>query len=221
MRALDLDDLGRFHSGKSSARAIFWGNLWVDPAATRDCGMPPGAYCGFDSQSDAEAALFLNPFFLTTDVVKIQVPWPLKGMLVQSLVHALLHGSVMHRRLSVEERCENAMTALAALDLAKALSHDVETKNGWRKGSAFLPVETMRNSQQLAGFICSMCRSVPENMPLRPWCLTEGPMEQFFGLLRSQQPSMQLNVRCLTCLTGHARIVRKYLHGKVITLSLL
>lgn len=49
---------------RSHCRTLYVGKFWLDPSATRDLGMMPGAFCGFDRQSDAQAAMFLNPYHL-------------------------------------------------------------------------------------------------------------------------------------------------------------
>lgn len=49
---------------RSGCRTIWFGNYWTDSSAGRDLGMMPSAFGGFDSQSDHQAAVFLNPYFL-------------------------------------------------------------------------------------------------------------------------------------------------------------
>ncbi len=49
---------------RTSARTIWFGRFWSDASACRDLGMMPAAFCGFDSQSDYQSAIFLNPYHL-------------------------------------------------------------------------------------------------------------------------------------------------------------
>ena len=180
---------------RSHKRTLMVGNLFVDAAGCRDYSMPPGAFCGHDPQSDVECAVFLNPFFLVEDENGHSVPWALRGLLVINLIMALLQSSVLHKKLTVAQRVENAMTAHAFLDLATALALEYEVAMGLARGSCWLPPVTVRNLQQLAGFICIMAKTIPDGMAWRPFDMTEAPLEQFFGLLRSQYASCQLTVR--------------------------
>ena len=185
---------------RSHVRTLYMGSFAVDFAACRDNGMPCGAYCGFDSQSDVEGALFLNPFFLLKEMPDDpnqakEVPWSLRGALLLNLLQAMLQASVMSQDLSVEQRLENAMCAHCLLDLCRLIAIDREVQHGVPKGSYFLPAVTVKNLQNLAGFIAILCKTIPEEQPFCPWRLCERPMETYFGLLRSQMPTSQLSVR--------------------------
>ena len=193
---------GPYHIAKNIAakfrghmRTIMLGSFAVDVSATRDQGMPPSAFNGFDAQSDMQAAVFYNPFYLVDELEKPRVPWALKGTLLLNVLEALLLSSILHKRLSVQQRCENAMTAHTLLDIFKMLSLEHEDTYGFARGSCFIPAMTMKNMMELAGFIVIQCMSVPEGYAFRPWASTELPIEQFFGLVRGQFSSAQVSVR--------------------------
>ena len=85
---------------RSHSRTIMIGVYMVDCSATRDLGMPPSAYNGYDGQSDLQAAMFLNPYHYVESAQVPTVPWALKGALLLNLFQALLQSSVMHRSLT-------------------------------------------------------------------------------------------------------------------------
>ena len=41
---------------------MYFGRYFADPVAALDLHMPPGAFVGYDGQSDREAATFLNGY---------------------------------------------------------------------------------------------------------------------------------------------------------------
>ena len=102
----------------------------------------------------------------------------------------------MHRQMSTAQRCENALsTSHVLIDMFKLLSLEHEDSFGLARGSSFLPAITAKTMQEMAAFMVIMCMSLPKGFSLRPWASTELPIEQYFGLLRSQFSSSQLSVR--------------------------
>ena len=45
---------------RSTCRTIHVGRYWCDCSAALDMNLPPGAYIGYDAQSDRECATLLN-----------------------------------------------------------------------------------------------------------------------------------------------------------------
>jgi len=141
---------------RSHVRCIYVGAFPVDYSATRDLGCPPGAWSGVDSQSDVQAALFLNPYFLIAEVPGVnaegtfqppEVPWSLRGALLINLVQSLVQSAVMHQKLSVAQRLENSMTCHVLLDICRLLSHEREQQWSLPRGSCFLATQTVKNLQ--------------------------------------------------------------------------
>ena len=168
--------------------------------------MPPGPFAGFDKQSDREAALFLSPYFLLLeeDVSRsdcrdgddgaLRIPWSLRGSLLMNLLGALVQSSVMHRRLTRIERVENAFTAHVLLDLGQMLAFQREEQFKLRRQSCFLASATKTHLQELCAGIVIACKEC-QDVIFKPWHWSEMPVEQWFGLIRSQFRSSQVSVR--------------------------
>ena len=193
-------------AARSSCRTLYFGQYWCDMCTAQGEGLSPGAFAGFDKQSDREAAMFLNPFHLvhlddeaSLDFgnlsADINIPWSLRGSLLFNLTGALLQASVMHRDMNNETRLECAMTSHVILDLAQYLAHQREADWGLRKNTLWLQPITQQNMQQLAGCMAIMLKSLPRNYIFTPWKMCELSLEQFFGLIRSQHQTCQLSVR--------------------------
>ena len=56
---------------RSPSRTIYFGRVFTDIAGTLDLAMPPGAFVGYDGQSDSEAASLLNPFHYIATLVSV------------------------------------------------------------------------------------------------------------------------------------------------------
>ena len=183
---------GKFRGHK---RTVYIGKYVVDTSACRDMHMPPSAYCGYDAQSDLQAAMFLNPWYLVSDMDDPHVPWCLRGTLLLNMIHALIHSAVLHRGLSVSQRLENVLVGHTLLNIGKMISLEIEDSNGMARGSAFIPGITKKNLEELCGFVAIQCCTLPGAFVWRPFSSTELPIEQFFGLVRSQFTSSQVGVR--------------------------
>eukprot|EP00439_Symbiodinium_sp_Y106_P065706 s286_g10.t1 len=111
-----------------SPKTIRYGRFFCDWSATLDLSMPPGAYQGYELQSDVEAASFLNAFHLVVDLRsspdEIRIPWALTGALLLNLTVCLITGAVFHPGLSQSVRLENALTGYVLLDLGQMLADD-------------------------------------------------------------------------------------------------
>ena len=85
---------------RSAARAVYFGRFWADFSAALDLKLPPDPFQGYDPQSDKEAALFLNPYFLITElcssVSDVRVPWSLTGAMLIDLLLTLATTAVLH-----------------------------------------------------------------------------------------------------------------------------
>ena len=136
--------------------------------------MMPSAFCGFDAQSDAEAAIFLNPWHLVKlpspdspgdsehSEPDFSIPWCLRGALLSNLCAGLMQSSVMHRNLSLSSRLELALTSFTILDIAQMMAYDREKSWGLRKGACFFDAITVGNMKDLVGCIAIItnCASV-------------------------------------------------------------
>lgn len=180
---------------RSHSRTIMFGSFAVDMAGARDLGMPPGPYNGVDAQSDVHCALYMNPYYLVEDDENPRVAWSLRGSLLMNLLAGLLHSSVMHRQMTVSQRCENAMSAHVLLDLAKILSLEHEDELGLPRGSSFISQITKKNLQELASFVVIQALSLVPGYVWTPWRMTELPLEQWFGALRGRFATSQMSVR--------------------------
>ena len=184
---------------RSPARTIRFGKYFVDFSACLDLKMPPGAFQGYDGQSDLEAASFFNSFHYITDLVPdvagVQVPWSLVGALLMNLTSCLAVSAVFHPGLSTRQRLENCLTSFVLLDLGAMEADKACGELGLQKGSCWLHRVTQTNVQQLVGMITVACASVGPDSPWYPWRSSELPLEQWFGYLRGQFPSSQMTIR--------------------------
>lgn len=163
--------------------------------------MMPSAYCGYDGQSDAQAAMLLNPWHtvhIQPDAVNAadaSIPWCLRGALLTNCVLSLLQSAVMHRKLSLETRLENALCTHILLDLGRMMSLEREKDLGVKRGSLFFDSATIRNLKNLVGCVAIVAASLPDGYAFKPWKMCELPLEWHFGMLRGQYTSAQMSVR--------------------------
>ena len=196
---------------RSPCRSIVIGAFTVDMAGARDFNLPPASFCGYDPQSDLHAALYLSPFFLVDDDNQPVIPWALQGASLMNLIISLVQSAVQHENMTVLQRLENAMACHFILDLAKIVSLYHEDQFALPRGSAFLPNITVRNIQDLCGFVAVAAKTLPSGFAWRPWRMTEMPLETYFGLLRSQYQSAQMSVRDFLVASGV--VSKQYQHN--------
>ena len=180
---------------RSAIRTVRVGRYAVDFSAALDLQMPPGAFGGYDGQSDVEACSFLNPWHLRVELhEEVGVPWSLTGAFLINLLGTLTTTAALRPDLSPCQRLENSLAAYVLFDLCALLAHERATDLGLAKGSTWIHRTTQRNIQDLCGLIAIAVTSLPD-MDYLPHRSTEITLEQFFGYLRSQMPSPQLTVR--------------------------
>ena len=176
-----------------------FGKYFADWASTLDLGMAPGAFQGFDPQSDREAAVFFNGWRLITEVSQeinqVKIPWALWGALLVNLVSCLATTAAFHPDLSPAERLENSMAAFVLLDLGDMLASDERARRNQPKGSCWLHKLTHKNLQFLCGVLAIAVCSLDVGVPFVPHRSSELLLEQFFGYLQSQYASSQMTIR--------------------------
>ena len=101
----------------------------------------------------------------------------------------------MHKKLSVQNRLENALCAFTLLDLGHMLALEKEKDLGCKPGKCFLDPITIRNMKDLAGCVAIQSVALPDGYHFRPHGMTELPSEQNFGMLRKQFSSAQMSTR--------------------------
>ena len=148
----------------------------------------------------------------------MSVHWSSKGFCIHTTLTAMSLCAVMHRELSLSERCENALTAFVALDLFTLLSEDLCTERHLPRGSLFVARQTttILQSCALAGII--ICLTKPNEFAALETGFgrcSEIPIEQHFGHLRTQYASGQMTTRAFMMASARqahkiSKILAKY-----------
>lgn len=138
---------------QSAIRTIHFGKFWLDMAGSIFCGMPASAYARLDPQSDTIQACLSNPWnyvHCSEGVLDmIPIPWHSKGSLLWSLSTAFSFAPLVHRQMSLEVRCELAMTGYVLWDLWHMMGAQREAEQGALVGSMTMARETVTNLQGL------------------------------------------------------------------------
>ena len=100
--------------------------------------------------------------------------------------------------MSLEHRCENAISGFVALDIFRLLSESLCSNLGMPKGTCSMAAQTCLNLQSCALTAAIICFT--KNHDFEPWYngfgrLTELPIEQFFSFCRRQSENSQLSAR--------------------------
>jgi len=111
---------------------------------------------------------------------------------------ALNAAPLLHGRMSLEQRCENAIAGFVALDCFRLLSESLCSTLGLPKGSFSMAAQTCLNLQSCALSAAIICFT--KSHDFEPWAhgfgrLTELPIEQFFSFCRRQSENSQLTAR--------------------------
>ena len=101
----------------------------------------------------------------------------------------------MHKKLSVQNRLENALCAFTLLEMGHMLALEKEKDLGCKPGKCFFDPITIRNMKDLAGCVAIQSVALPDGYHWRPHGMTELPIEQHFGMLRAQFTSAQMSTR--------------------------
>lgn len=139
---------------QSVLRTVHLGQFWVDLTGARGQGLPPPAFSRDDSQSDAIQALLSNPFFYVPSpqgqLDTIPVLWSTRGALLWSVSTALCTSPVLHRKMTLQERCETAVAGYVLWDLWQLLAAKTEAAQELAAGSCSMAQETVTNLQNVA-----------------------------------------------------------------------
>ena len=111
---------------------------------------------------------------------------------------ALNAAPLLHTRMRLEDRCENALAGFVALDIFCLLSQSHCQSLGMPKGSFSMAGQTCLNLQSCALSSAIICLTKPTDF--EPWAhgfgrLSELPVEQFFSFCRRQSENSQLSAR--------------------------
>ena len=128
----------------------------------------------------------------------MEVPWSLKGATLHNITVALCISPALHHFLTLVERCEAAVCGFVLLDLWKLCADKKAVEMGVPKGTTWMASQTQYNLQGTALSTIALC--VAKSDDFMPWRygfarLSELPIEQQFGHLRSQVASAQLSTR--------------------------
>ncbi|CAK9013633.1 unnamed protein product [Durusdinium trenchii] len=200
---------GSCHAAKCAAgqlnsplRCLMFGRFVADSSHARSYGLPPAAYARSEPMSDWLHAMLYNPYYTvrSPDILtgEADVPWQLRGFLVFNLTVALCTAVTMHRTMAVVERCQNAMCGFLLIDLFGMLANLECSKRSLPRGSLSMAPQTARNLQSVALSVIGVCATLGSQRS--PWQLghnrmTELPIEEWFGRLRTQMASAQFSVR--------------------------
>ncbi|CAE7463165.1 ubiB, partial [Symbiodinium microadriaticum] len=175
------------------SRNMRFGRLCIDNATILELGCPPGPFTGLDPQSDREAALLANPYFLVADPVCPQVPWSLYGFLALNVTCGLIQAALLHGTMSTEDRCVNALSGYVLLDLCQMRQSAAAAEEGQAAEASFLHSVTVRNLQELAASAVLHCLAKP--VPFKRSRLSELKVEMWFSLLQRQFANSQMTAR--------------------------
>ncbi|CAK8991551.1 Uncharacterized protein SCF082_LOCUS2894 [Durusdinium trenchii] len=186
----------------SPLRTLFFGELFTDNTQCRVHGLPPAAYSRVNPQSDKLNSLVNNPFFLVDSVEgsleAMTIPWSLSGLCIHNCMTALCLSGLVHRDLTMAERCENAVSGFVGMDLFKILADRKCKAMELPAGSCFYAGQTLSNAQSAALATMVVTLTKP------PWynCfdhgngrLTEISVEQWFAGIRQQSSNSQVSAR--------------------------
>ena len=105
---------------------------------------------------------------------------------------------LLHRRVSLSQRCEVGVSGFCSLDLMRMLAEGLAKKLGAPKEACWMAHQTSSNLQAscLAGILITITKSDQED----PWHwgsnrLSELAIEEHFGLCRTQSNNAQLSAR--------------------------
>ena len=126
------------------------------------------------------------------------IPWSLSGLCIHNCMTALCLSGLVHRDLTMAERCENAVSGFVGMDLFKILADRKCKAMELPAGSCFYAGQTLSNAQSAALATMVVTLTKP------PWynCfdhgngrLTEISVEQWFAGIRQQSSNSQVSAR--------------------------
>ena len=87
---------------------VYFGSRWADHSAQRENGLSHLAFQTLDTMSDELNALNNDPMTLVEDpsANPVVVPWASEGMVIMNLMGGLVSASILHRDMSLKDRCE-------------------------------------------------------------------------------------------------------------------
>jgi hypothetical protein len=146
-------------------RTVYMGKLSVDTSGARDHGLAPASFCRAKPTSDTLQHMLMNPYLLPKsvecDVTKMLVPWGLKGFEVFNIMVSLCIAPIQHKDLSLEQRCENAVSGFCLIDMFKILAERRAEEHGLPSGSCFMAEPTAFNLQGVALSTLVVCATKP------------------------------------------------------------
>ena len=126
------------------------------------------------------------------------VPWCLQGSLVHNVVVALCLAGLMHRDLTLLERCQAAVAGFCLLDIFQLLASAKAKRERLVSGSLFMARQTVQNLQACA--LSALIYTVTKPVEFGPFAhgtlrMSEQMIEGWFGTLRVQSQNAQLSAR--------------------------
>ena len=138
------------------------------------------------------------------------VHWSLRGLCVHNVVLGMCISPTMHRHLTMEQRCEIGLSGFLCLDMFRLVADKHCADLQLPRGSCFYAGQTIANLQSTA--LAGVVMTVSKPPGFTPWSqgyarLTELPIEQHFGQIRTQSSSAQHTTRSF--LIASARLAQR------------